>query len=694
MKYINGLRKDLKIFSSNKDHNGKSTWVIYDSVVDRYYRISENTYNVLLLLNDPITYEKLKKNIQLMYSYICDDELLKIITFLSNNNLLQCSYKVTETKINKTKEYLNKMLFVKLLSSYLFFRIPLCNPDNFLTKTFKYVKLFFNKWIILVLALFSLVGYFGIVMHWNKFTSAMISSLNYSGLIKYGLTIIILKIFHELGHAYAAKYCGIRVRKFGIGFIIFFPRLFTDITDSWRLKKTYQKILIDVSGILIEVLIGGMAALVWLNTESGAVHTITYYIFTVTIISTILINGNPFIRYDGYYLLMDMMNIDNLQYQSITLNKELSRKYLFGLKEKTKIDIIGWKRYFLTVFGVCSFIYRLFLYTGIILIVYFKFTKAVGIILMIMEIYVLVLNPIIKELRYVMNKKIFNKNTLITSIIVIILLLVIFLPLPWTIKLPCIVDSSDSQIIYIKESGYLNKFSVDNYSIVEKGQSLFKLINPTLDHDIKKQKTYVNIFELELDQQKIHTNVSLDMKIQQLLNMQNILKENLLKHDELNVLAPLTGIFILFDWNLQTGKWLKKGMPIGEVFSEKKIIINSYVSEKNIVDVELNSKVKIYLHETITPFYGTVTHINKVPFKKWKPSPLLNRYGGPLEVLKQNKYNYILKDYFYEITITPNKHYSELQYSRTGYVKLKQYSSIGLNVIRTIMNAIYKELTF
>jgi putative peptide zinc metalloprotease protein len=697
--YTGELRKDLRIFPGAKDYSGNKTWVIFDPVADRYFRVSEKEHSIITFLSTSSQLETLLNKIKFTNPEISKKDILSVLSFLNNNGLLKGSYKITENRLRQLRILKAKALPSKLMSSYLFFRIPLWDPDDFLSRTTDFVKAVFNKWALLLLFIISVCGYIGVVVHWNKFTTAIIGSLNYSGLIKYGITIIILKIFHEFAHAYSAKFVGIRVRKFGVGFIIFFPRFFTDITDSWRIKEKKQRILLDSAGILIELLIGGIAALIWLNTGPGTVNAISYFVFAVSIINTVLINGNPFIRYDGYYLLMDFVNIDNLQKQGAIEIKLLVRRYLFGIKEKISHTMTGWKKYFAVIYGISSFIYRIFLYTAIILIVYFKFTKTVGVVLVCLEVYVLIIKPVVTEIRQIMQKKtkIKNKNFLISTGAFVVIFIILFAPLPWVIKIPCIVDSVESNIIYVNQDGFLDNFLVENYQKVKKGQPIFIQSNPYLKFNNTIQKIRLTIYENELDQQRSHFKipVSDDMKIQQILNTRNDIKENQRKQELLKVISPLDGTFVLFDWHLKNGRWLSKGVEIGEVFSQTNIQILAYVDEYYINKINISDKVKIYLHNDVYSYCGKIQSINPIPSKIWGPSPLLSTAGGPMEVLKrEDNYTFLLKKYYYQIIIRPDKKYKELKYSKTGTVEMRKFSSLGFNFIRRLLKIIQRELTF
>ena len=693
------FRKDLNIFSGNSDHSGNNTWVIFDPVADMYFRIPKKEYNVITFLDKNSNLDVLFEKTKVIDPDITKEYIIKTLSFLNNSGLMESNYKVTEHRLNQQRQLKLKTLPTRLMSSYLFFRIPLWNPDPFLNKTSDIMRVILNKWLVITLCIISIIGYISVVINWSKFTAAIIGSLSYSGLIRYGITIIILKIFHEFAHAYSAKFAGVRVRKFGIGFIIFFPRFFTDITDSWRIKSRNHRMFIDSAGILVELLIGGIAALVWLNSGPGSINTISYFVFAVSIINTILVNGNPFIRYDGYYLLMDFINIDNLQQQGSTEIKILSRKYFFGIKEGLSSSLKGWKKYFVVIYGISSFIYRIFLYTGIILIIYFKFTKAIGIFLVVLELYVLVIKPFTNEIIQIMHKKntIKKKNLIISASAFAVILIILFAPLPWVITIPCIVDSLESKVIYINQDGFLNKFKVENYQKVKKGELLFTQDNPYLNYADSIQKIMLNTFKTELDQQRTYFESSIpdNIKIQQILNTQNEITEISRKQQSLNIKSPINGTFILFDWHLQSGKWLSKGEPIGEVFSENNVVVSAYAEEAYFNKIHLNDKCKIFLNNDIQPYYGKVVKINPVPSKLWQPSPLLSTAGGPIEVLKQEpNYTFLLRNYYYQIVIQPDLKYTQLKYSRTGNLKLRVYSSIGLNFIRKVIKIIQRELTF
>lgn len=698
---IQPLRGDIQIFQDKRTSDGQRNWIIFDPVADKYYRLGLTEYLILSLLKEVTTQEELFEKAKKLDETLTDNDIKKILSFLQNSSLLQSSYLLTEKKLKQTRDFKQSQLLNRILQSYLFLKIPVWSPDKFLSKTLYIVQAICNKWLLIFYFFLAICGFISLIANWSEFETAILGSLNFAGLVKYGVTIIFLKVLHEFAHGYAAKSAGIRVRRFGIGLIVFFPRFFTDLTDAWRIAKRHHRVLIDAAGILAEGLIGGIAILFWAHSGPGIIKTLSYYIFTVSLINTTLINGNPFIRYDGYYILMDSLNIDNLQQRSRLLIVKAFREGLFGIKTPLSFSYTGWKKLLLILYGISSFIYRIFLYTAIIFIVYYKFTKIIGIVLVIIELHLLVFRPIGKEIKAViqLRKSAEKKRMLITLSVLGILLFILFCPLPWTVSIPCRVGSPQSNVIYVNEPGYLKSIKSEDQEKVNTGEILFQLENPLLEYKKQRLKTRLELRKTELD--RISTFIgeknskSLRSKMEQIHHIKNMIKENKQRQKQLSIKSPLNARFVIYNWRMKPGKWLEKGQAIGEVFSEKKKWIYAYAKEKYVDKIELGDEVNIFIKRDENTYHGRVVRVSSVPRKKWHhPSPLLDKFGGNLPVLRKNKRNiFILKNYYYQIIIKPEQG-EKLDYSRTGFVHTRAYTSIGMDFLKTAINTLRRELSF
>jgi putative peptide zinc metalloprotease protein len=699
--YTGILRRDLKItLSGEVNSNGHSSWIIFDSIADKYYKIEGKEYFVLSYLDKNYSLKSLLNKLSRVNLSITEGELQKILQFLETRNLLVPEYGKTDKRIMETSGTLKKGRTAKILSAYMFLRIPICNPDRFLSRTCDFVSAALNKWILLLLALISATGYISILSNWTMFSNVLVNSLNFSGLIRYGCAIAFLKFIHEAAHAYTAKIAGARVRRFGVNIVFFLPRVYTDLTDTWKLTDSRHRLRIDAAGILSELVIGGFFALIWIYSGPGMIKTTAYYIFTTSIINTVLINGNPFVRYDGYYILMDLLKVDNLHKKGTAVVTDIFRKYLFGITPKMKSSYKGMQKFLLIMLSIMSFLYKFVLYSGIMLTVYYKFTKVLGIVLVILQVNALLLKPLIKEVKNVMKMKdqIKKKNYLITVTAAIIILLILFIPLPWTLRMPFEVRSVNSRMIYSIYDGFIDKLLIKNYSLVSKGETLMVQKNQLISFDIAERENEKEILEAELDYM-LNDNESLGiekLKLKQIDDVEQDIDEFKRKEALMVRKSPLTGCFVMFDEEkYKIGKWLNKGEVIGTVFDQGEKVVYAYATSKIMGRINIDDNVNLYINNSMKKYKGKIISINKFPIKQMESSPLLSVADGPIDIIKkaENSQNsYLLMETYYILKIKPDNESIPLE--RTGYANIRKFSSVGWDFIRSIINILQRELSF
>jgi putative peptide zinc metalloprotease protein len=669
--------------------------MIFDPVADRYFRISEKEHYIISQFNSDKEIDKVSELLTDAGIEISIEDVAATTQFLNQNNLLLPVYYITEKKLNMLKIFKRKMLPTRLMSSYLFIKIPLFKPDVLLSKTITHIKTIFNKWTFLFLAIISLIGYIQLVSRWDKVIAIVLQSFTFAGMTRYVSTIIILKLFHEFSHAYVAKALGVRVRRMGVSFILFFPRFYTDVTDSWRIPDRRKRVYIDVAGIACEVLIGGFAALVWTNSGPGILNTIAYYVFAVSITNTVLVNGNPFIRYDGYYLLMDLTGIDNLQKRGITAAVVFLRKCILGIDDTPRGRKTPKDR-FLIFYGISAFIYRLFLYTSIILIIYLKFIKVIGIILMILEVYILIIKPLINEIRTVMKMKQRIKRTNLTVSILLLgaILLIFLIPLPWNISMPGEVKAKELYVVRARNQGFLLRIHADDQDEIEAGTGLVEQQNPFLEFEAKQKQLELVLAETELDQLLGDSQtIALGKLKQQQLEAQKKSLANIKREESrLSIESSFPGYFLYNKELLHKGKWLKKGEIIGELYNPKKQLIYAYAKEEYIDKLKVGDKVTFFIHSELKGFSGSVISVNSVASKKMLgPSPLLTSFGGHINVIPQNQF--ILEEPHYKVVIEPTSEIP-MHIGRTGTVYIRKYTSVAVNIFRKVSNLYHREFAF
>ncbi|HBM16938.1 MAG TPA: hypothetical protein DD381_11415 [Lentisphaeria bacterium] len=691
------LRKDLQLIRSDDPYSGKLFWMIFDPVNDKYYKINELDKEIISALNRSFTLEEyisyLKEVINLDVS---QEKLLSVISFLRNNGLMLPEYRLDEKRIEGLRNLRKRTWFDRLLNAYLFFKIPVWYPDDFLNRTIKKVNFIFNIWTIWIIVFIAVIGYLQVLINWNRFISEVISTFNINGAIRYIFVIAAVKILHELAHCYAAKYLGSRVRCVGIGIIFLMPRLYTDITDSWRITNPKKRAVIDSAGILVELMIGGIAAYIWAKIPPGLLNSLAYYLCTVSIINTLFINGNPFIRFDGYYLLSDLVGVENLMKKTVDAWDKIFEFLFLGIKfSRKKLKAIAGNKYALIIiYGLFTFVYRIFLYTGFVLIVYYMFFKALGILLAIAEIHLLFYRPLkglILKLRSA--KKIRKGKTSRTALAVfIIIFILIIAPLPWNTSIPCISVSTQKEYLYMHQDGFFVN-SIDDSATVAKDQTIAQFYNPYIQWELNRQKLQLEMAKVTLDQ--IYSDPT-KLELTRIYEERKRRTESTIKDLEKQIAslcfkADFPGKFIMSDKNLQQGKWYRKGDFFGEVADPEKPEILAYASESAAKDISVGDSVTIHLGNDIKSYYGTVSYIDNVPASLLKQSPLLDAFGGPIETIPQENNLFKLKDRCYEITICVD---TKIPLEKTGLVNIRIYKSMAYYLFKNILAPLQKELSF
>lgn len=684
------LRQDIELIPPG-EHGAYA--ILFDPAADAYYKISERSMDIISRIDRSyplMTFLEMLNNCGMQ---VTKDELLQLIAFLHQNNLIAPEYGQMEKKYAQYVQMQEDTRFLRLSAAYLFFRLPPWRPEKFYSFIRPAVSWMASKFFVMLLLIPSVIGYVLLLRQFPEVRATFLDSLSWAGLANYFMAILVMKVVHEAAHSLAAIHFNCRVRGVGIGFMVFYPRLYTDTTDSWRLPRR-QRLLIDAAGIIIELLVGGIAALVWVYSPPGPWRSTMFYLFAVSTISTIFVNGNPCIRYDGYYILCDITNMENLMTRSAEYVKQWWRWHFLRLGTSPKEDRGG----FLFVFGVCSFIYRIFLYTSIILIIYNQFVKAVALVMLVLELYSILIYPMYREIKTIrmLSKKSANKARFILFFLLAAVIAgILFLPLSWNVDLPGEVVPESFLQVTVQEGGYLTHELPENPVAVPENLDVFHLVSPSLSFAIDRT---------EADRSYLLRLLVLQSSEKESLGARQIsrqrLKTTLENLDELNrriklldskVTVPGGGIYLpRIPGRSRKGLFLPKGAIVSEIISPQKIVY-AYAQDREVQKIRIDDRVRIRVSDALEEHYGRVVEIDTVP-AKLRNSPLLQQFGGPVPVYidekKAGEYTSVLP--LYRIVI----HFDEqpaLQMGRTLKVEVIHEERLYDSMKRYLISVFRKE---
>lgn len=475
------LRATLQFNRGIPTPNGVPTWTIVDPIRNRYFQIEWTVYQMVKHWNAG-TIEKL--HAVMARETTCRttvEDVEDLVKFLYANNLTEQSSGGKHTDYQTQVQAGEQNWLTWLVHHYLFIKIPLLHPHNFLRATLPYVAPFYTVAAGWTFGVIGLVGLILVGRQWDAFVSTFLYFFNWHGAILYSLSLGAVKMVHELGHAYTATRFGCRVSTMGVAFMVMMPVLYSDVSDSYRLTSKRKRLLIAAGGVIAELGLAAIALFAWGFLPDGTPRSIAFIMATTSVIISLAVNLNPFMRFDGYYLLADGLGIPNLQDRAFAFGQWRLRGLLFGCfaspPEATSVAL----RRTLVAYAWAIWLYRLVLFTGIAVMVYQYFFKALGIILFLVEIVWFIAMPIAREIiSWWTNRALYATSSRAwgTAIVLGILLSLAFIPLHTSVSAPAILQAASYATIYTPMPGRVSQVLVRDGQMVMAGEQVVVLENP------------------------------------------------------------------------------------------------------------------------------------------------------------------------------------------------------------------------
>jgi putative peptide zinc metalloprotease protein len=693
------FRRDLEKYEGPDNQDGSPTFNLLDPIRARYFKISWEESLIMQFAKPGITIPELLEQIHASTPLRLTKEDIRdfYIDALRQSLLVlpQSSESLTREAKLRTPGWFKWLLF-----HYLYFRVPLINPDKFLQKTLHYVSPLFSKPAIILYICAGLAGLVLLISQFDIYIHTFTYFFNWQGAVIYAIAIICVKLIHEFSHAYVAKKMNVRVPTMGVALIVLWPVLYTDVTDGWKLASRRKRIAISIAGIAAELVVAGLCTIGWAFSEPGLTQSIFFVISSVTWVSTLVINLNPAVRFDGYYILSDLWKIDNLQLRSFDYTRWLFRKVFFGFDlPSPEEDLPKKDKALLVVYCCYTWVYRIFLYIGIALFVYYQFTKVLGIFLFLMEVGVFILWPISSEI-YELGKmrKHFSMNTRTIATLTVVALALLWFILPWPRQESFVALTApiEEQTIYMPENGLIQQVNVKRGQQLQKGDVLAQVVSPGLNEKIIAKQADEKVAEAQVEDFS-HGEAErpyIAEKKAELATIREELGSLLAKRDSMRLKAELSGT--LFDWGelIKQGVFLEKDTPLGKIADTKVLKVVCFVPEDLLDTIHVGQKAEFILDSTHDKFSGVISSIEPSRTTNLRYPQLASINGGDLAVAESyiergfrgtekpgNKYRsapYALIDAYYEVTIMLNgksekdqQRIDELRFGMKGEVQVR-----------------------
>lgn len=686
------MRGDLEVYRGPDDGDGTPTYNVHDPIASSYYKISWAEMEVLRLMQPGITLDELLKQLHKSTAVrLSKEELVHFIMQLQGQGLLE-EYRhsgMLQEQAEKAKPGWIKWLAF----NYLFFKIPIFNPNEFLAKTLRYVRPFMSTTAMVIYAIIVAIGLTSVLVNWSNFISTFTYFFNPTGLIVYSGAIIVTKMLHELAHGYTAKKYGLRVPEMGIAFLILWPVLYTNATDAWRLHNRKERLLISGAGIILELVLAGVSTILWLATSPGILQSLFFVLASVNWISTLAINLNPALRFDGYYILSDLIGVENLHTRAFGMLRNYFYRFAAGADlqdPEPKLKI--WKKRFLVGFAAYVYIYRVFLYTAIALLVYYKFTKALGVLLFLLEVAIFFVWPVVTEIQFIhkiRDKIKLNWRLRITSSLIILGVIWFIVPLPVWVTSPAITVPQENHILFTPQEGRIERIFITRGQQVSKNDPIIEVQSSELDSEINVLKTEIGILEKKLDISQL-ADVSLPFYLEiqtELIQKQAELEGFLQKREQNRLLAKVDGQVYEWDDRLLEGQNVQAAQKIGQIGDLNAMDVIAFVQEDDVDYLTKGQVIRFRPTSLQGNYEAVVLRVSPVRAQKLNFDQLSSLIGGEIPV---NHDKELIESYYIvEVHLQSSE---ELKFGMTGHVEFwGPWRSRALLLVRYVFSVLLRE---
>lgn len=564
-----GLRADLQLSGAAPALDGAPQWTLADPLRGRYFKLGAEAMRLLRhwQLGDPA--RVLQAANTEPGQPLTGSDLEEMLRFLRGHDLVDAADAEQRASYAAKAAQQRHGFWKSLLHQYLFFRIPLWRPNAFLDRTWPWLERHGPRLLRYGLPTLLVIGLFLVARDWERFIATFPHLFSLGGAIAFGIALAFAKLCHEFGHAYMAKRAGCRVQSMGLAFMVLLPMLYTDVSDAWRVNDRRSRLLIGAGGVLAELLLACIALLAWSLLPDGPLRTATFMLASATWITTLAINLNPFMRFDGYFLLSDLWGVDNLQHRAFALCRWRLREALFGYGEPAPEPWTPAMQSRLLFWGYGAWLWRAALFLGIALAVYHMFFKLLGIFLMLVELLWFIGLPIWREWQEWWSRRDQANPSKVLLTASGLLLVLAVLALPWRsgVEVPAMLEASSTSALHAPVAARLKQLHVHDGQPVAKGDLLLELESPDLDARQAIVRHEIQILQLQLRRQAGRSETAGDVGIleQQLAEAVAEYRGLAAQRERLQLRAPEAGTVRDLLPALASGRWLSPADPLVRV---------------------------------------------------------------------------------------------------------------------------------
>ena len=627
------LRSHVRV--NRHEYRGERWYVIADRISRRSHRVNGPAWFFVGLLNG-------RRRLQEVWDAVVErfgddapsqDEAIQLLGQLHAADLLQCDVTPDVDELLRRSQRITQRGMVARMLSPLAIRIPLLDPERLLERWLPWYRpLFGPAGLLLWLAV---VGWGALTaaQHWDDLTQDLSHRvLAPENLLIIGVVFPLVKALHEFGHACAVKAWGGEVHEMGVMLLVLMPVPYVDASAASAFPEKRRRVAVGAAGMLVELFVASIALLLWLEMQPGVLRAALFNVVLIAGVSTVLFNANPLLRFDGYYILADLLEMPNLRQRAQQYAAGLAQRHLFGMPAAPLEAGAGEKALLLAFLGA-SFAYRMLITLAIALFIANEYFT-VGVALAIWAVAGATLVPLGGLVGFVAFSPRLGRHraraALVSAALAALLGVLLFLvPVPSWTSAQGVVAIPEQAVVRAAVDGFVTRVLARPGAAVRRGEPLATMGDPVLESRERTLEGQLAELESRYQSERQVRLVRAQMTLDQLRSAQAELARVRERLRDLTLRAPVDGDFALAGAEDLPGRFLKQGTPIGYVVADARLTARVVVPQQQVELVRSRTqRVRLKLAERLEETHASRI-LREVPRASDRlPSAALTQAGG------------------------------------------------------------------
>lgn len=577
------------------DYRGQTWHVIEDRTAERFHRFAPATYYLIGLMDGERTVDDIWRAAieKLGDEAPSQDEVIRLLAQLHAADLIRTQTTVEADDLFRRYRSIDRQSWLRWLSAPFSLRAPLLNPDRALDLMLPVLRGLFSVWSLLVWLAVVGAGCVAAATHWTQLTQDVADRLLAPwNLAAVALAYVILKVFHEFGHAITVKAWGGRVQEIGLMFIVFMPVPYVDASAASSFPSKWRRMVVGAAGILVELFFAAVALLLWIDADPGPWRSFLYNIVFLGTVSTLLFNGNPLLKFDGYYILADVLEIPNLAQRAQNYLGTVFESGLLGLRRRdSPVSAPGERLWFILYAPLAAF-YRIFLAFSIALFMASEY-MLVGVAMGLWALVLMIIAPVLRTFGHILadaERQGRRSRTVgvVGAMLALALALLFVLPVPHSTVAKGISVVPERGSVRAGAEGFVTEVLAGPDQAVTTGTPLVRVSDPIVDAEVKALKAQLTALRARLASLDSGFANTVDAAVvgDEIKSVEEALGEETLRKAEQTILAPTDGIFRLPRAADITGRFVARGETIGFVQDPHRLLVSVVVDQVGLGDIE------------------------------------------------------------------------------------------------------------